>query len=63
MWLFPWASYVAIGGMLAVLWAMASTPARAIELRMSLLALAFTLLCFWILRGRASARIEAKEPA
>ncbi len=50
MWLFPWASYVAIAGMVAVLWAMATTPARALELRMSLLALAFVLLCYWLRR-------------
>lgn len=31
MWLFPWLSYLAIAGMLAVLVAMAITPARAVE--------------------------------
>lgn len=53
MWLFPWLSYLAMAGMLAVLWAMAITPGRVTELQMSLLALAITLLCYWFLRRRA----------
>lgn len=59
MWLFPWASYIAIGGMLAVLLAMATTPGRAVELRMSLLTLALTLLCFWLLRRRSLQPVTA----
>jgi GABA permease len=39
MWGFPWLSYAAIGGMLAVLLAMALTPARRVELATSLFAL------------------------
>jgi L-asparagine transporter-like permease len=61
MWLFPWASYIAVAGMVAVLGSMATIPARAIELRMSLLALAFTLLCFWLLRSRSPG--PAERPA
>lgn len=61
MWLFPWASYLAIAGMLAVLWAMATTPARALELRMSLLALAFVLVSYWLLRRRAAAPTLASD--
>jgi GABA permease len=63
MWLFPWLSYIAIGGMLAVLWAMANTPARAIELQMSLLALAVTLLCYWLCRRGESSASPRTIPA
>lgn len=55
MWWFPWTSYLAIAGMVAVLGAMAGTPARVVELRTSLLALVVTLLCYWFLRRRAPA--------
>jgi GABA permease len=61
MWLFPWASYIAVAGMVAVLASMATIPARAVELRMSLLALTFTLLCFWWLRSRSPG--PAERPA
>ena len=40
MWWFPWSSYAAIAGMLAVLVAMARTPALASQLYVSVLALA-----------------------
>lgn len=40
MWLFPWADYLAIGGMLAILIAMEFIPARARELNVSLIPLA-----------------------
>lgn len=39
MWLFPWLSYVAVAGMLAVLIAMVFTPALASQLYVSLLTL------------------------
>ena len=54
MWLFPWASYVAIAGMVAVLVAMAVTPERAKELYVSLLALAVA--------GAAYAVVSRKSP-
>ncbi|MBL8268486.1 amino acid permease [Steroidobacter sp.] len=57
MWLFPWASYVAIAGMLAVLAAMATTPARAAELRTSLVALVVALICYG-LRARQQGRLS-----
>jgi L-asparagine transporter-like permease len=63
MWLFPWLSYVAIGGMLAVLWAMANTPARAVELRMSLLALTIALLWHWAWRRDRSVKSPKVIPS
>lgn len=61
MWWFPWASYIAIAGMLAVLWAMANTPVRALELRMSLLALLVAVVCYWVLRRKAPLPDNAKS--
>jgi GABA permease len=55
MWLFPWLSYLAIVGMLAVLVAMAITPARAIEFWTSALSVAFALAAYALVkrsRGR-----------
>ena len=43
MWLFPWLSYLAIAGMIAVLAAMAFTPARAVEFWTSAVSVAVAL--------------------
>jgi L-asparagine transporter-like permease len=57
MWLFPWASYAALGGMGAVLIAMALTPGElATELRISVLALALAVLAYLIVDTRRKAR-------
>jgi L-asparagine transporter-like permease len=57
MWLFPWASYAAVGGMGAVLIAMALTPGElATELRISVLALAVAVLAYLIVDTRRKAR-------
>jgi L-asparagine transporter-like permease len=57
MWLFPWASYAAVGGMAAVLIAMALTPGElATELHVSVLALAVAGVAYFIVEARRSAR-------
>jgi L-asparagine transporter-like permease len=50
VWLFPWLSYAAIGGMLAVLVAMVMTPDLASQFYFSLLALAIAVLAYHALR-------------
>jgi GABA permease len=50
VWLFPWLSYAAIGGMLAVLVAMLMTPELASQFYFSLLALAVAVLAYHALR-------------
>jgi AAT family amino acid transporter/GABA permease len=54
MWLFPWASYATLFGMVAVLVAMAVTPARQKELYVSLLALAVAWVAFLLVRRRST---------
>jgi GABA permease len=54
MWLFPWASYAAVAGMVAVLLAMAVTPARQKELYVSLVALAVAWIAFLLVRRRTT---------
>jgi GABA permease len=65
MWLFPWASYAAIGGMLAILLAMAFTPALAKDLYVSLLTLLIALCAYRLrsARGRqpAASGLEARS--
>ncbi|HTL90874.1 MAG TPA: amino acid permease [Steroidobacteraceae bacterium] len=57
MWLFPWASYAAVGGMGAILVAMAFTPGElATELHVSVLALAVALIAYLILDARRKTR-------
>jgi L-asparagine transporter-like permease len=68
MWLFPWASYAALGGMAAVLIAMALTPGELTsELRVSVLALTVAVIAFLIVdarrRGRATRLTPATPPA
>jgi GABA permease len=53
MWFFPWASYAAIAGMLAVLIAMAVTPDTASQFYVSVLALLVAVsACFLVQRRR-----------
>jgi L-asparagine transporter-like permease len=53
MWLFPWASYAAIGGMVAVLVAMAVTPDTASQFYVSVVALLIAAgACFLTQRRR-----------
>jgi GABA permease len=54
MWLFPWASYAAIAGMIAVLIAMAVTPARAKEFYVSVLALAVVWAACAVVTNRSA---------
>jgi L-asparagine transporter-like permease len=55
MWLFPWLSYFAIAGMLAVLVAMAVTPARSLEFWSSAGSVAVALAAYALVRrGRRS---------
>jgi GABA permease len=55
MWLFPWASYAAIGGMVAILIAMSRTG-QARDLYVSLITLAVALIAYMLVKaGRAAA--------
>jgi len=54
MWLFPWLSYLAIVGMLAVLIAMAVTPARAVEFWTSAGTVAVVLAAYGLVRVRSA---------
>jgi len=62
MWCYPLGSYVGIVGMLAVLVAMAVTPALASQFYVSVVALALTLGAAW-LRGRRRAAAGARAMA
>jgi hypothetical protein len=55
MRLHPWLSYLALLRMAAVLFAMATTSGRQVELKMSLLALGITL----VITGHARAALPA----
>jgi len=52
MWLFPWASYVAIAAMAAVIVAMGMTPAHQDELKASVLSVVVALAAYLVLRHR-----------
>jgi AAT family amino acid transporter/GABA permease len=53
MWLFPWASYAAVAGMVAILVAMACTPGElTTELRWSVIALAVAVGAYLLVRTR-----------
>ncbi len=54
MWLFPWLSYVAIAGMLAVLIAMALTPSHRAEFWTSVVSMTVALLAFVVFRRKAA---------
>ncbi|HEX4387383.1 MAG TPA: amino acid permease [Steroidobacteraceae bacterium] len=57
MWLFPWTTYAALGGMAAVLIAMALTPGELTqELRVSVVSLAVAVAAFLIVDARRKAR-------
>src|SRR5579872_987424 len=55
MWLFPWASYAAIAGMVAILFAMPFSATHAQELYFSLITLIVTVLAYQIVRSRREA--------
>jgi AAT family amino acid transporter/GABA permease len=52
MWLFPWLTYLAIAGMVAVLAAMAITPARGIEFWTSAASVAVALVAYALVRRK-----------
>ncbi len=54
MWWFPTLSYVAIGGMAAVLIAMAFTPGLKQDFWFSCITLAVAILCYLVVQGRRS---------
>ena len=63
MWLFPWSSYAAVGGMAAVLIAMALTPGElTTELRVSVVALAVAAIAFFIVDARRRTRLVPATP-
>jgi L-asparagine transporter-like permease len=55
MWLFPWLSYVAIAGMIAVLIAMAITPSHYAEFWSSVVSVLVALAAYALLRRRRQA--------
>jgi GABA permease len=57
MWLFPWGSYAAIAGMLAILLAMAITPGQAKDLYASLVTLAFACIAYLFVRSRRGRQV------
>jgi L-asparagine transporter-like permease len=63
MWLFPWASYAAIVGMLAILIAMALTPGHRKDLYFSLVTLVFACFAYLVVRSRRARPAEAVAPA
>lgn len=62
MWLFPWASYAAIVGMMAILIAMAMTPGEARDLYFSLVALLCACAAYLVVRGRRVRRERFDSP-
>jgi AAT family amino acid transporter/GABA permease len=56
MWLFPWANYVALGGMAAVLIAMALMPDMQRDLKVSVLSFAVALAAFFLVNSRRRIR-------
>jgi GABA permease len=63
MWLFPWANYLALAGMAAVLLAMALTPNMQRDLKVSVLSLAVALGAFCIVNARRRTRALASAAA
>jgi GABA permease len=59
MWFFPWADYVALLGMTAVLTAMALTPDMQRDLKASVLSLALALGAFLVVNARRRTRALA----
>jgi GABA permease len=62
MWLFPWLSYLAIAGMLAVLIAMAMTPSHRAEFWTSLLSMSLALLAFVAFKWLPGRRRQFQTP-
>ena len=56
MWFFPWADYLALGGMAAVLIAMALTPDMQQDLKASVLSFAVALGAFYFVNSRRRSR-------
>jgi L-asparagine transporter-like permease len=52
MWCFPWLSYTAIAGIIAVLVAMAFTPTHQREFWASMVSIAVALLAYWVVSYR-----------
>jgi L-asparagine transporter-like permease len=59
MWLFPWLSYLAIAGMLAVLVAMAFTPSHAAAFWTSAVSVAIALAAYGVVRRTRRSAIPA----
>ncbi len=59
MWWFPWANYLALGGMAAVVVAMALTPEMRPDLRASVLSVIIAVGAFLIVDARRKARAAA----
>jgi GABA permease len=59
MWWFPWGNYLALGGMAAVLIAMARTPAMTHDLWASILSFALAIVAFLCVDARRRARATA----
>ena len=57
MWFFPYASWAVVAVIVAVLVAMAATPALQSQFFASLLAALLVLAAFWIVRRRATSRL------
>jgi GABA permease len=62
MWLFPWASYATILGMLAILIAMAFTQEHQKEFYSSLVTLAVAWTCYVLVRSRRARRAAVPAP-
>ena len=56
MWFFPWGDYLALGGMAAVLFAMALTPDMQQDLKVSVLSLVVALGAFYFVDNRRRSR-------
>jgi GABA permease len=56
MWLFPWLSYATIVGMVAVLIAMAFTPALQLDFKLSCVTLAVVIIAYWSLAATRRSR-------
>jgi L-asparagine transporter-like permease len=63
MWLFPWANYLALTGMVAVLVAMAMTPQMQRDFKMSALSLGVAVAAYLILEWRRRAGTARRAPA
>jgi L-asparagine transporter-like permease len=63
MWLFPWLSYLAIAGVLAVLMAMALTPSHRAEFWTSVISMTVALLAFVLFRSQAAPAVASSPLA